>query len=647
MAKATEFTGGTSLSAKKRVPGVVRTQLASWLFVGAHLAALAVAYAFAFAVRFDFDVPPHYQVLLTQSLPFVVGLKLFVFYVLGISKSGGRGARFDDLLALGRAAIISLIVIAFIDYGFLLHEQIPRGVLAIDCGASILLIGGIRASWRLGVERIWPSLTMNRRTPVLLIGKSPDSEYVIREIHQNEHLNFRIVGFLQDHPTAAKKMEGVRCLGWPRDVVEVAKRRRVQQILLVSGSISGRRLRKLVQRCRQAKIELKVVPGMGDLLDGTFQVRIRDVDINDLLRRESVALDSEAITEMIRGRTVMVTGAGGSIGSEICREVAECGPAKLLLVERAENNLFNIDRELRRLSTTSVVPLLADISDAQRMQGLFRQYRPEIVFHAAAHKHVPLMEMNPGQAVANNVLGTKAIADLAAEFEAERFVLISTDKAVNPSSVMGATKQLAERYVHASSEISNTKFVVVRFGNVLASSGSVVPVFQEQIRRGGPVTVTDPNMERYFMTIPEACQLVLQSAALGRGGEIFVLDMGSPVRILDLARDLIYLSGLSTKEIKIEIVGRRPGEKETEELYQCDEEMLETTHPRINAAYHRTVSKSEIDAMIEQLESVVNQPPVTVKAKLSELVHEYASEPEPEDVSPRAEPDAPARVMAF
>ena len=372
------------------------------------------------------------------------------------------------------------------------------------------------------------------------------------------------------------------------------------------------------------------------LLAANYSPQIRDVDINDLLRREPVQLNSDAISNLIAGRIVMVTGAGGSIGSEICRQVLKFRPKMLLLVEQAENSLFLVEQEFRALRTESVViPYIADITDKARMNQIFGEHRPSIVFHAAAHKHVPMMEYNPGEAIKNNILGTRQLAELAEEHGVQEFVMISTDKAVNPTSIMGVSKQLAERFVHAFSEVASTKFVVVRFGNVLGSAGSVVPIFQEQIRRGGPVTVTHPDIERFFMTIPEASQLVLQAAAMGKGGEIFVLDMGEPVGIVDLARDLVRLSGLKPDDIDIVFTGLRPGEKLYEELYFDDEEMQPTPHPKLFVAYHRPYTLADVQKAIGAVSALMHEAPDVLRLKIKELVAEYAEPGASSDVPPK------------
>ena len=395
-------------------------------------------------------------------------------------------------------------------------------------------------------------------------------------------------------------------------------------MLVVAGTLPGQRLRNLMEACERAGLNLKIIRSLEDRLEGDERVPIRDIEINDLLGRDPVTLDTENIGQLLEGRRVMVTGAGGSIGSEICRQILAFHPESLILVGRGENRIFAIERELRDLRTsTALYPCIGDVTNRERMEQIFKAHRPEVVFHAAAHKHVPLMETNVGEAIRNNVLGTKCVADLADRYGVLSFVLISTDKAVHPTSVMGATKQIAERYVHTLSQESATRFTVVRFGNVLGSAGSVVPIFQEQIRRGGPITVTDPRMTRFFMTIPEASQLVLQAATMDAGGEIFVLEMGEPVKIVDLARDLIRLSGLPEHAIEITFTGIRRGEKLYEELYFDDEQTLPTPHPKLRAAYHRPYSLAEVRRAIAQLERLLNEPEDLLRRRLHEIVPEF------------------------
>jgi FlaA1/EpsC-like NDP-sugar epimerase len=373
-------------------------------------------------------------------------------------------------------------------------------------------------------------------------------------------------------------------------------------------------------------LRLKIIRSLEDRLEGDSRIPIRDIEINDLLGREPVTLDTENIGKLLERRRVMVTGAGGSIGSEICRQIIRFNPESLILVGRGENRIFVIERELLALHSSTVLhPCIGDITNPDRMEQIFKEHRPEVVFHAAAHKHVPLMETNVGEAVRNNVLGTKCLADLADQYGVTSFVMVSTDKAVRPTSIMGASKQVAERYVHTLSHESATRFTVVRFGNVLGSAGSVVPIFQQQIRSGGPITVTDPRMTRFFMTIPEASQLVLQAATMGAGGEIFVLEMGEPVKIVDLARDLVRLSGLPEQAIEITFTGIRRGEKLYEELYFEDEQTLPTSHPKLRVSYHRPYSMVEVRRDIAQLDRLINEPEAVLRRKLHEIVPEFNS----------------------
>lgn len=591
----------------------------------AHLALFALTYATAFALRFDFAVPADMRLLCWQTLPWVLGLKLVVFYRFGSFHGWWRYVTFTDLAVLLRAALLSTLVIAAVDYFVVLRSQIPRAVLCLDCGATILLVGGLRSTWRLLREHVRPALRNDARRPALMVGVDRGGEGLARQIHANPRLNYRIVGFLDADPTRlGSRLGGIPFLATPDDVIPVAQRHQVQDILVTSRSLPGGQLRELVGQCRQANLRVKIIPTVDELLGESCRLEVRDVDISDLLQREPVHLDPERIARMLQGCRVMVTGAGGSIGSEICRQILRHNPEQLVLVERAENALFCIERELQRLpGSPSLAPCLADIGDQKRMAAIFQKYRPQLVFHAAAHKHVPLMESNPGEAIKNNVFGTQRLADLAHEHGVERFVMISTDKAVHPASAMGVSKQLAERYVHDLSERSTTKFIVVRFGNVLGSAGSVVPIFQEQVRCGGPITITHPEMRRFFMTIPEASLLVLEAAALGQGGEIFVLEMGEPVRILDLAHDLIRLSGFTVDEIGIRIIGPRPGEKLSEEVYHEDEKTLPTPHPKLRVAQHHNGHVPDIRRLLDELARVVDEPDGELMDRLCHLVPDY------------------------
>jgi FlaA1/EpsC-like NDP-sugar epimerase len=589
-----------------------------------HLAVFLLAYWLAFCLRFDFAVPPVSVAVFWGSIAFVLSLKICVFYASGHFHGWWRYVTFADLASLLRAAFVSLLCISTVNY-FVLGSHIPRSVAIMDCVITIVLIGALRASWRLLREQFWPLFQQDDCRPALLVGTDDATGLLAHQIRTHPQSRYRIRGFLDvTGARVGSSLGGIPVVGALGDLPAVAVTRRITDILVIAGSLPGKRLRSLMDACDEAQLTLKIIPGPEDLFDGGREVPIRSIDINDLLRREPIELDNSAIAQLLKGRTVMVTGAGGSIGSEICRQVLRFAPKALVMVGRGENRIFAVDRELRSLgSPTDLVSCIGDITDENRMRQILSQHKPDVIFHAAAHKHVPLMEANPAEAIKNNVGGTRCLANLADELGVGCFVLISTDKAVYPANVMGATKRLAERYVLALSEHSSTRFIVTRFGNVLGSNGSVVPIFQEQIRRGGPITVTDPRMTRYFMTIPEASQLVLQAAAMGLGGEIFVLDMGEPVRIVDLARDLIRLSGLPEHAIEIAYSGIRPGEKLYEKLSTEEEETLSTLHLKVRAAYHRPDSLSAVQRDFAELESWIEDTPDVIRAKLEELLPEY------------------------
>jgi FlaA1/EpsC-like NDP-sugar epimerase len=398
-------------------------------------------------------------------------------------------------------------------------------------------------------------------------------------------MDLEVKGFIDDdRAKVGSVLQGVEVLGTAEDIPRLVSELNIDHVVISFAEASRQHFRRILDICEQARIRVRTVPGLYELLQGNVKVsRIRDLEIEDLLGREPVQLDEESMRRFLAGKTVMITGAGGSIGSELVRQVARFEPARLLLVERAEFALFGIEQELHNAGlSVEALSLVADVGDETRMHTIFQSYRPQVILHAAAHKHVPMMELNPSEAIRNNVLATRSLGELASEFGVEAFVLISTDKAVCPTSVMGASKRVAELVIQDLNRSSATRFLAVRFGNVIGSTGSVIPTFREQIRRGGPVTVTHPEMVRYFMTIPEAAQLVLQAGALGEGGEIFTLDMGEPVRILDLAKDTITLSGLRPfEDISIVFTGIRPGEKLFEELQTTKEKMLRTRHPKI------------------------------------------------------------------
>ncbi len=602
-----------------------------WILVLAHTLVFASTFWFSYWLRFDFTWPETAATLFWKSAAVVVMTKLYCFYILRSFHGWWRYVTFSDLTALGKSTLVSALALMVVDFFMGNSIMIPRSVLIVDSALTILILGFIRSSWRLLDEGLIPAFTSGDKVRTLLIGTSDEAVYMANQIRSNPHLDYQVIGLVRlDEKETRSWIANLPVLGSIEDLVDLIKGQKIEEVLLTSGEVSGPQLRNIVSVAKQAKRHVHILPQASELFGRVGRLPLREVDINDLLRREPVVLDDQAIGDVINGRRVLVTGAGGSIGSEICRQVLKFNPSELYILGRGENRIFHLEREIQKLlPNTKITPVIADVTNEERMRQVFEDCRPEIVFHAAAHKHVPLMEQNIGEAIRNNSYGTKVVADLADEFCSKWFVQISTDKAVNPTSVMGATKQLAERYINELATNSLTKFVIVRFGNVLGSAGSVVPIFREQIERGGPITLTDPRMRRYFMTIPEASRLVLQAAAMGNGGEIFVLDMGEPVEILALAKDMIRLSGLPESAIDIVYTGTRPGEKLYEELYFSEEESVATSHPKLRAAKHRTTLERSAKEAIAILCREYRSPEIQ-RSLLHEFIPEYTSTKQPE-----------------
>ncbi|MBN1946981.1 MAG: polysaccharide biosynthesis protein [Bradymonadales bacterium] len=578
---------------------------------------LSIAFWLAFQIRFDLDMPEQYFKRALFLWPYVVTLQGASLFALGVHRFSWPyfGLRESVRLAFSLAASslfllgVRLVSGAFFNPGGpAQYVLIPIGVIAIDYALALVGILTARVATRLWWEHTRRVRVGIRGEPVdtLLIGAGEAGLMVAKEIAHWPGLGIRARGFVDDDPgKQGLVVHGLKVIGRTEELPALIRRLAIKQCIITIANVQGQDVRRISALCEAAGTAVKIIPGIFEILDGKVDLtRIREVSVEDLLRREVVRLESERVEEMVRNKVVLVTGAGGSIGSEICRQVAALGPGILLALDREESSLAAICQEIAAIRPSLCCPpLLADITDEQRMAAIFDQQHPQIVFHAAAHKHVPMVEWNPGEAIRNNVLGTRLLASQADRFEVERFVQISTDKAVNPSSIMGATKRVAELVVQAQTRQSKTRFVSVRFGNVLGSAGSVVPLFRRQIEAGGPVTVTHPEMRRYFMTIPEATQLVLQSAALGRSGDIFVLDMGEPVKIVDLARDLIRLSGFEPdRDIPISFSGIRPGEKLFEELGFDPATMAKTRHPQIFVMTEPVPSESEVSAMLAVLE---------------------------------------------
>ena len=594
--------------------------------IGLHSVVFCLVYWFAIYIRFERFIPDNQAHLLV--LPLVVAIKLAVFYSMQTFHGWWRYVTFSDFVRLSQATLVAVAIFFLIDYLFI-PEQISRAVILIDGAFTIAVMGVLRSGLRAWDERatLLGASDGNRKN-ALLIGADFETAKLAHMINSRSSLDYRIAGLVSIDEREVTRYSDLRVVGNIESVNQLCKVVRTKTVFVPSGKLVARDLRKLIDIASVDGIKIRVIPSMMTLLEGGEKIPLRQVSFEDLLRRPPVSLDLEAIRELVADKRVLVTGAGGSIGSELCRQLIKFEPEQLILLGRGENRIYHIHRELKaEAPNMGLVMALASVTDEKRISQIFERHRPQVVFHAAAHKHVPMTELNVGEAVINNVLGSKVVADVCNETGVEKCVIISTDKAVNPTSVMGCTKQLAERYCLAFGNESTTNFVVTRFGNVLGSEGSVVPLFQEQIEKGGPITVTDPRMTRFFMTIPEASQLVIQSAAMGQGGEIFVLEMGEPVKILDLAKDLIRLSGLPAYSIDIEFTGIRQGEKLYEELYYIDEKSLPTEHEKILTAYHRPFNYTDVSSTTNRLIEMAYEDPGLVRNELQKLVPEFQTTP--------------------
>ena len=572
------------------------------------------------------------------QLPLFLLAKTLIFGWLKLFRAGWQHAGIRDLanIMLGSwlflmLAYVVVLLLVYVPQWFNRQPAFTHsdGILVLDFMATVFLVGTARLAARLYHEELRP-VSAEGVKRVLVVGAGNAAETLLREIHRMRVERYRVIGLVDDDKSKAGVfIHGIPLLGTTDDLKTICEERKIDEILLAVPSTSQKELRRIIEKCRGTKLQFQALPSMDDLIDGRVTVsQIRKVEIIDLLGREAVELDTKAVAGFLNDRCVLITGAGGSIGSEMCRQICVYGPSRLVLLEQAENGLFHIGNELRRsYPDLDIVSVICDAYDRDRVMDVFATYKPEVVIHAAAHKHVPLMEMNPCEAIKNNIFGTKNIADAAFEHQAGEFTLISTDKAVNPSSIMGCSKRIAEIYIQSlnSRPDCKTNFKSVRFGNVLGSAGSVVPTFEEQIRRGGPVTVTHPEMTRYFMTIPEASQLVLQASATGQGGQIFLLDMGEPVKIVDLARDLITLSGFRVGvDIDIVFSGIRPGEKLFEELRTGGEDIAPTTHPKVKIWKHKPIEWDRIQAAYDTLATLANCPDrERIIASMQVLVPEY------------------------
>jgi FlaA1/EpsC-like NDP-sugar epimerase len=577
---------------------------------------LVTAFTLAYLVRFDFLIPWQELPHLLVQLVFVVLIQFALLNLMGVYSFIWRYVGMAELKAFLKAALYSATPVLLMRLLVPESHQMYRVPLSIIFMDTVLAFGGVVSARVLRRNLYEAQEKRNRangngnghRKSVLLIGAGRAGVMVASEIQNRTDMDLHIAGFIDDAPQKqGSVIHGVKVLGTSSDLPRLVHDLKIDHVIISVAQATRADFRRMLDICEKVPVKVRTIPGLYEILQGRVKLsRIRDVQIEDLLGREPVQLDEESMAAFLAGKVVMVTGAGGSIGSELAKQVARFQPSQLLLVERAEWALFGIDRSLRTNWPDLVsVPLVADVGSELRMRAIFKQYKPQIVLHAAAHKHVPMMETNVTEAVRNNVLATSLLGELAGEFGVEAFVLISTDKAVRPSSIMGASKRVAELVIQNLDRRFDTCYVAVRFGNVIGSTGSVVPIFSDQIMKGGPVTVTHPEMMRYFMTIPEAAQLVLQAGALGKGGEIFVLDMGEPVRILDLAKAAITLSGLRPfVDIDIVFTGVRPGEKLHEELELTEENMSKTRHPKIFIGKIAEIPPEAISSALAQLSAL-------------------------------------------
>jgi FlaA1/EpsC-like NDP-sugar epimerase len=605
------------------------------LYIIAFVKTLIISSAFllAFLLRFEFMMSDKEWTLFFQLLPAIIIIKIAVFWKMGLGRGWWRYVSLVDVFDIFRANILaSLCFVIYAAFICGMHD-ISRSVLILDLVLCFLMSCGVRFVTRIFREQFIPLFFSSDSDfkRILVIGAGSAGQMIVRETWQNPSLKMSVVGFIDDDPEKKEgRFHGVPVLGTRNDIVSVCRKKKINEVIIAIPSASGKDLRAIVKSCRETCIAFKTLPSVGDFIDGTAVLtQVREVDLNDLLGRTPVRLDMENIISLLQGKKVLITGAAGSIGSELCRQAARFNPAEMVLFDNAETPLFYMEKELKELfPDLRMTAIIGDVRNRPLVNSVFAGIQPEVVFHAAAYKHVPMMEANPAAAVVNNVQGTRIMADAAHVFATESFVMISTDKAVKPTNVMGATKRAAELYVQNLARQSKTRFVTVRFGNVLGSNGSVVPIFKEQIRKGGPVTVTHPEVTRFFMTIPEATQLVIQAGSMGRGAEIFLLDMGEPIKIAQLAEELIRMSGFRPYEdIDINFTGLRPGEKLYEELLLAGEGVQPTSHEKIMVANSTQCNWNALNLMIDRLYQKARDLDMhAVVAMLREIVPEYRSQ---------------------
>jgi FlaA1/EpsC-like NDP-sugar epimerase len=595
----------------------------------------------AYLVRFEFVLSQDNITQIQNVLLWIIPLKIVVFLSLRVYRGMWRYTSIRDFWILGQACLLSTLLIMVIILYSSDFQGFSRAVFAVDGVLTFLFIGGKRMAIRSffaiytnpkRMDNPFPKINFKK---VLIVGAGAAGEKILREIFENYQLHYHVVGFIDDDPEKqGRSIHGVHVLGNVARLPYILEKVNIEEILIAVPSASGDQIRHIVEACRECNVSYKILPGIGELIDGRVSVKIlRDISYEDLLSRQPVHLDIPGIRNYIDGKTVLITGCGGSIGSELCRQVMKYQPRSIILVDASEENLFNIQMELQNIRyCRNCVAILGQVQNKQLMEDVFKKYKPQVVFHAAAYKHVPMLEKNPWEAVFNNIVGSSIVMDMSVKYHVERFVLVSTDKAVRPTNVMGASKRIAE-LIMQTYQGNGTHLMAVRFGNVVGSSGSVMPIFRRQIEQGGPVTVTHPEVNRYFMTIPESSQMILQAGAMGEGGEVFILRMGTPVKIADMARDLIRLSGKEPDvDIKIIYTGLREGEKLYEELITVGEDILPTVHERVmvlrsnnhsNEANILEMRKKLAKQIDELMQDALRHNATVIKNKLKEIVPEY------------------------
>jgi len=606
----------------------------SFLIVGAFL--------LAYLLRFEGKIPAYEWEHLYSAVPYILLLKLISFWFFGLYKGMYRYTSLVDLFNVMKATLTSSAIIVLGILFLYRFEGFPRAAFIIDWVLTFVFIGGLRVGIRLflseqekGFSPLQQMFQLRSgwtfRKPekgLVIIGAGDAGEKMLREIMDNARLHYEVLGFLDDDATKhGMKIHGVPVLGPIHKIHQLASQGGIDEILIALPSASAKQMKRIIETCEETGLKIRTTPGIGELINGKISFKtIREVSFEDLLGRDPVNLDVKTIGDYLKDKVLLVSGAGGSIGSELCRQITQFSPKNLILLDKTENSLFHLEMEFRQIfPQTFITPVLGDVQNRGFLDRLFAAHRPQVVIHSAAYKHVPIVELNPWEGVFNNIIGTRNIVEASHQYEAEQFIMISTDKAVRPSNVMGATKRIAEMITSSYSSANSTRFVSVRFGNVIGSEGSVVHLFKKQIERFGPVTVTHPEITRYFMTIPEACKLILQAGALGEGGEIFILDMGTPIKITKMARVLIRLSGFKPDvDIEIKFIGLRPGEKLYEELITEGEGIARTDYEKIFVLKGNGYDLNWLNPRIEELTKLAHEQNASgIKAKLKEIVPEY------------------------